>query len=208
MSIRDTVGYGAMGAGAGAAFGGPVGAGIGAGIGGLVGAFGLLGGGEDKEALLAKQRQLAAEAQRRREELQRSHMRSLNQQMLAAGPRNQVMAQMFGPEAAFSGKQMADMTANPMGAPQAPEGEVANLAKAWEGLSDQQLMEQFRGSNPSPEAARRNTERVNAVLAHRQKVRAFEQEEAARRAQMESAFGNPQGPAPIAQTQAAPARKF
>lgn len=208
MSAGRTIGTAATGAGVGGAFGGPVGAGIGAGIGGLLGMSGLMGDDTDEKALVAKQRQLAAEAQRRREEQQRSQMRALNQQMLAFGPRNQVMAQMFGPEAAFTGKQMADMTANPMGAPQPPEGEIANLAKAWEGLTDDQIRSINAGTNPDPASARRNVERQNAVLAHREKVRAYEREEAARRAQMEAAFGTPQGPAPIAPTQAAAARRF
>lgn len=211
MSVGRTVGGAATGVGVGAAFGGPVGAGIGGVIGGLGGALGLFGGDSDEKALIAKQKQLAAEAQRRREELQRSHMRSLNQQMMAAGPRNQVMAQMFGPEAAFSGKQMADMTANPMGAPQAPEGEIGNLVK-WadeKGMTDQQIRDWNKGSNPSSaKQGNAANAREEAVIAHREKVRAYEREEAARRAQMEAAFGTPQGPAPIAPTQAAPARRF
>lgn len=208
MSVGRTIGTAATGAGVGGAFGGPVGAGIGAGIGGLLGMSGLMGDDSDEKALVAKQKQLAAEAQRRREEQQRSQMRALNQQMLAFGPRNQVMAQMFGPEAAFTGKQMADMTANPMGAPQAPEGEVGNLAKAYEGKSDAEIRTQYRGSNMDPRELKRLMDRDEAVIAHRNKVRAYEQEEAARRAQMEAAFGTPQGPAPINPVQAAAARKF
>lgn len=201
MGTRDAIGYGATGAGVGAAFGGPVGAGIGAGVGALAGAFGLFDDGS-KEALLAKQRQLAAEAQRRREEVQRSHMRALNQTMLAAGPRNQVMAQMFGPEAAFSGKQMADMTANPMGGPETDQ--------LW--LQKQMAAGDFNLSRDDYKAKHGYKsgwdKDYGQLLEFSRKKQAYDQEEAARRAQMEAAFGTPQGPAPIAPTQVAEARKF
>jgi hypothetical protein len=68
-------------------------------------------GGKTKEdkALLAKQKQLAAEAQVRQGQAQDARMNKLGQQLLAFNPYNQLMAQMYGPQAAFSPEQAAQM---------------------------------------------------------------------------------------------------
>lgn len=208
MSTGRIVGGAATGVGVGAAFGGPVGAGIGAGLGALGGAFGLFGNDDDEKALIAKQKQLAAEAQKRREDLQRSHMRSLNQTMMAAAPRNQVMAQMFGPEAAFTGKQMADMTANPMGPQTDPYLEKLYQQGVHKMDHSGSMDAMGHRMNPSAAAGQQQRQEREALIAYAAKRDAYEREEAARRAQMEAAFGTPQGPAPIAATQAEAARKF
>jgi hypothetical protein len=79
-------------------------------------------GGKTKEdkALLAKQEQMAKEAEARRVEVQEMRMNALGQQLLAMNPRNQMMAQMFGPDAAFQPQEFAAMTKNPMPPPQPP----------------------------------------------------------------------------------------
>ena len=75
----------------------------------------LLGAKTDSEkALEAKQKQIAAEARKQQELNQQSRMNALGQQMLAFNPQNQMMAQMFGPQAAFQPEQMAQMAQNPM----------------------------------------------------------------------------------------------
>jgi hypothetical protein len=201
---------GAMaGAGVGAAFGGPVGAGIGAGVGGIVGLGTSFFGDKDAEKrLLQQQRRMAEDAARRERIMQQARTQANSQSVLAFSPHNKVMAQMFGPEAAFSGQQMGDMTANPMGAPKPPEGEIANLAKAWEGMSDQEIRDQFKGTNPSAAGGKRNTDRVSAVLDYRRQVAEYERMERERRAKLEQNFAPSAGPAPIAPTQAAPARRF
>lgn len=79
-------------------------------------------GGRTKEekALLAKQAQMAKEAEARRFQVQESRMNALGQQLLAFNPRNQMMAQMFGPEAAFQPEALAAMSQNPMPPPEMP----------------------------------------------------------------------------------------
>lgn len=79
-------------------------------------------GGEDQEraqkALIAQQQQLAREAKMRRDEQQQRNMNALAQSMLAFNPRNRMMAQMFGPEAAFSPTEFAAMVRNPAPLPE------------------------------------------------------------------------------------------
>lgn len=209
MSTRSTVGTAATGAGVGGAFGGPVGAGIGAGVGTVVGLSGVLEDDQAAKDLQKKQRQLAEEAQRRRAELQRAHMQSLTQQMMAFGPRNQVMAQMFGPDAAFTGKQMADMTANPMGPPQADQWLMDYYDQGKHKLSHEQWREdQHAPMNPDAKTGKRMAEQRGQLLDYARQRERYEREEAARRAQIEAAFGTPRGPAPINPIQAAPARRY
>jgi hypothetical protein len=75
----------------------------------------LLGAKTDSEkALEAKQKQIAAEARKQQELNQQARMNALGQQMLAFNPQNQMMAQMFGPGAAFQPEQLAQMAQNPM----------------------------------------------------------------------------------------------
>jgi hypothetical protein len=68
-------------------------------------------GGKTKEekALIAKQTQLAQEAKVRQGQQQDARMNQLGQQLLAFNPSNQLMAQMYGPQAAFQPEQMAAM---------------------------------------------------------------------------------------------------
>lgn len=73
---------------------------------------------DEQKALIAKQEQLAREAKLRRTQVQQQSLNALGQSMLAFNPRNQMMAQMFGPEAAFQPSQMAAMIANPQGMPE------------------------------------------------------------------------------------------
>jgi hypothetical protein len=68
---------------------------------------------DSQKALIKKQEQLAAEAKKRADENQRARMNALGQSMLAFNPQNQMMAQMFGPQAAFSPQQFAQMTGDP-----------------------------------------------------------------------------------------------
>jgi|APDOM4702015073_1054812.scaffolds.fasta_scaffold00032_12 hypothetical protein len=75
---------------------------------------GLLGAESDSQkALIKKQEQLDAEAKKREQQNVQARMRALGQSMLAFNPQNQMMAQMFGPQAAFSPQQFAQMTGDP-----------------------------------------------------------------------------------------------
>lgn len=68
---------------------------------------------DSQKALVKKQEQLAAEAKKRAAQNAQARMNALGQSMLAFNPQNQMMAQMFGPQAAFSPQQMAQMAQDP-----------------------------------------------------------------------------------------------
>jgi len=80
---------------------------------------GLMGSKTDaQKALLKKQEEMAKEAKKRMQLNQESSMQALGQSMLAFNPLNQAMAEMYGPEAAFTPQAMAQMVQNPNGPPQ------------------------------------------------------------------------------------------
>lgn len=64
---------------------------------------------DEEKKLLKAQEQMAIEAQRRQGQQQDARMNMLAQQVLAFNPRNQMLSQMFGPQAAFTPEQMATM---------------------------------------------------------------------------------------------------
>lgn len=112
---------------AGAA-GGAVGGGAGGGAAGAFKTFGLpalealgplaiqqMTGGRTKEQkqLIEAQKQMALEAQKRQGQVQDQRMDMLAQQVLAFNPRNQMLAQMVGPQAAFSPEAAAQMVQGP-----------------------------------------------------------------------------------------------
>lgn len=74
-----------------------------------------LAGNSDKEnqQLLDMQKQIAHDAEVRRGQAQDARMNMLAQQVLAFNPRNQMLAQMFGPQAAFTPEAMAQMVQGP-----------------------------------------------------------------------------------------------
>lgn len=147
--------------------------------------LGSLGGYEsdEKKALLAKQEELARETAKRREQMQRAGMNSLGQRLLAFNPQNQLMAQMFGPEAAFTPQQFAQMAQNPMGPPQ-PDADLIN----------------YQGTDP------RVLARLDAYMKQRGQYDAEEQ----KRQQTVQGGITPlgPGPAPLQQRRPAPARRF
>lgn len=147
--------------------------------------LGSLGGYEsdEKKALLAKQEELAKETAKRRQQMQRAGMNSLGQRLLAFNPQNQLMAQMFGPEAAFSPQQMGQMVQSPMGPPQ-PEADLIN----------------YQGTDP----------KVRARLeAHLKQMQEFEAEEQQRKQIVQGGMTplGP-GPAPLQQRAPAPPRRY
>lgn len=64
---------------------------------------------KEQKQLIELQKQMALEAQQRQGQLQDQRMNQLGQQVLAFNPTNQLMAQMYGPQAAFSPEQAAQM---------------------------------------------------------------------------------------------------
>lgn len=148
-----------------------------------------LTGGRTKEekALLAKQEQMAKEAEARRFQVQESRMNALGQQMLAMNPRNQMMAKMFGPDAAFAPTDFAQMVQNPVPPPQMPP-ELQALA----------------GKNT------KNTPQQEAALrAFAQQKQQYEQGNQARSDQMMNGMAPPgPGPAPLDPRKPQPARRY
>lgn len=162
---------------------------------------------DSEKQLLKKQEQLAREAKQRAQLNEQMRMRALQQSIGAFAPQNRVMAQMFGPDAAFSGKEMADMTANPMPSQLAPPSEyAAKLAQQIPGLggmSNQQVYEMAQRSN-----GRLPKDSLFEAWNYAKQKKAEDDKEAARRTQVEAAFGTPQGPAPIQQPTAQAARRY
>lgn len=64
---------------------------------------------KEQKQLIEQQKKMALEAQQRQGQLQDQRMNQLGQQMLAFNPRNQMLADMFGPQAAFQPEQVAQM---------------------------------------------------------------------------------------------------
>lgn len=73
-----------------------------------------------QKALIKTQQEMAADAKKRQEQNAQARMNALGQSLLAFNPQNQMLAQMFGPQAAFSPQQFAQMAADPR--PQQPWG--------------------------------------------------------------------------------------
>lgn len=127
---------GLTGAGLGTAIAPGLGTGIGAAAGLGIGALtDLFGGGDDSamRALQQRQRELAAQLERQRQETYRGRIQALNQGAQALAPYNNMVAQMVGPQAAFSGQQVAAMTADPKGGPSAQYPWIQNAYEAgWD----------------------------------------------------------------------------
>lgn len=143
----------------------------------------LLGAETDShKALIAKQKQMAEEAKKRQELNQQARMNALGQQMLAFNPQNQMMAQMFGPQAAFQPEQLAQMAQNPM-KPQLDPSLV-----------------NYQGVDPQKRAE------VQAFIAKKQE---FDRQEAQRREMLMGGLQTPgPGPAPIQMSAPQAARRY
>lgn len=132
--------------------------GVGAGLPLLVQA---LTGGRTKEEkqLIAKQEQIAADVQRRQGEMQDARMNTLAQQMIAFNPRNQMLAQMFGPDAAFTPQQMSGFVQGPP-PPSLPPNPTADQKAAYdarmkqyqasEAARQQMIANGFQAPGPGP----------------------------------------------------------
>jgi hypothetical protein len=106
--------------------------------------------------LIKKQEELAAAAKARQIQVQQEGMNRLGQQMLAFAPQNRMMAEMFGPEAAFTGQQMGAMAddpgAKPMSAYNVPPGTPLNREDIDRSKADQARQQQVAGAfGPPPQ---------------------------------------------------------
>jgi hypothetical protein len=68
-----------------------------------------------QKELLKRQQEMAKDMKKRAGMNERARMNAMAQKLMAFGPQQQMMAQMFGPDAAFSPDQMAQMAQNPYG---------------------------------------------------------------------------------------------
>lgn len=111
-------------------------------------------GGKTKEekALIAKQEQLAQEAKVRQGQQQDARMNQLGQQLLAFNPSNQLMAQMFGPQAAFQPEQMAAMAQGP--APPSDPNVLNYMGNDQKKLQEKRELIRRRDEYAAAEAAR------------------------------------------------------
>lgn len=152
-------------------------------------AIDAIAGGRTKEesALLHKQEQLAKEAKARIAQVQESRMNALGQQLLAMNPRNKMMAQMYGPGAAFQPQEFAAMTQNPMPAPEMPAELKALMGKTTKNTPEQDA----------------------AFAAFAQQKLQYEQGNQQRNDQMMNGMAPPgPGPAPLQQRTPQPARRY
>ena len=133
--------------------------------------LGSLGGykSDEEKRLMKTQEALAAEAKKRQRALQQRNLNTLGQRLTAFNPQNQLMAQMFGPQAAFTPEQFANMAANPMPQPmgqdfegRAPSrGERKQQAQTRAEAAQYQMDEENRrqmilqGLSPLPQGPRR-----------------------------------------------------
>lgn len=137
---------------------------------------------KEKKALLAKQEQLARETAARREQMQTARMDALGQRIAAFNPHNQLMASMFGPQAAFQPEQLAGMVQNPIKPTLSPE------------------LYNYQGTDPKKQAE------INSFM---QREAAYKQSEEKRRNQVMGGVSPlPAGPAPISMPTPQAARKY
>ncbi len=108
------------------------------------------------KALLAKQEQLAQEARRQQERNAQARMQALGQSMLAFNPRNQAMAAMYGPEAAFTPDQFAQMANDPNAKP------TDQAQQAWLAASKGPLNQDLTGRAPIPQQIQSDLEAAYA----------------------------------------------
>ncbi len=99
-----------------------------------------------------KQKQLAAESELRMRQNAQTRMQALGQSLLAFNPQNQMMAQMFGPQAAFSPQQFAQMAADPSvaGLPWGTGTDEQRIAQVKEKQRQQMIQQQMQPVGPGP----------------------------------------------------------
>src|SRR5690606_21922169 len=68
-----------------------------------------------QKRLVEEQKRMATDMRKRSAMNERARLNAMQQKLGAVAPLNQAMAQMYGPDAAFSPEQFAQMGANPFG---------------------------------------------------------------------------------------------
>ena len=171
---------------------------------------------DEYKALIKKQEQLAKEMAARREQQHAQSLQGLSQSMLAFGPRNQMMAQMFGPEAAFTPQQFANMAADPAGPPKPPMVKDGGGGDPG-GFNPQKILMEAAGRGAGLEgdgmvsvAGYTGTDPAvqQEVEKYLQQLKEYNEREARRRAMVEQGMPQPgPGPAPIRMPRPMPGRR-
>ena len=160
---------------------------------------------DEYKALIKKQEQMAREAAARRQQQHQQGLNSLSQGLAAFGPRNQMMAQMFGPDAAFTPQQISAMGADPAGPPKPWEVDISSKGQRIDtlmGATPEQVgpmsvsVEGYTGTDPKVQAE------VEKYLAQ---LKEYNAQEARRRQMIERSVG-PVGPGPAPIRMPAPQR--
>lgn len=191
---------------------------------------GFLGAQSDAEKnLLRKQEQMAREAAARRQQqvLEAPQMTATAQSLLAFNPMNQRMAATYGPEAAFTPQQFAQMVQNPNrfpgidewargqggGMPTGGSGKAPHVTEMIRNMRDGKAPQgtgmpggvdtlvNYQGTDPRVQA------QIEEYIRQKQQ---YEAAEARRRQMMEQGISQPgPGPAPLGPRPGpAPARRF
>jgi hypothetical protein len=107
---------------------------------------------DSQKALIKKQEELAKDAELQKKKNQQARMQALGQSMLAFNPQNQMMAQMFGPQAAFSPQQFAQMGADPSvaGMPWGSGTDEQRRAQAADAARRKKIEQQMTPLGPGP----------------------------------------------------------
>lgn len=108
---------------------------------------------DSQKALIKKQKQLEEESKKRAQQNAQARMQALGQSMLAFNPQNQMMAQMFGPQAAFSPEQFAQMGADPRvaGLPWGSGDNQQDVAQLQNKQRQQQIQQQMQPLPQGPQ---------------------------------------------------------
>jgi hypothetical protein len=157
---------------------------------------------DEYKALIKKQEQMAREAAAQRKAQHQQGLQSLGQSLAAFGPRNQMMAQMFGPEAAFTPQQIGAMSADPAGPPKPPM--VKPGGEGGGGFNPGQMLADAAGLGAGPEGDGRvsvagytGTDPTiqKEVEKYLRELAEWKEQEARRRQMVEQSIG-PRGPGP------------
>lgn len=145
---------------------------------------------DEQKNLLKKQEEMAADVRKRQRFNERARMNAMGQKMLAFNPQNQMMAKMFGPEAAFTPEEFAKMGADPMADQEA-------AMQAWQ--------RSMAGTQAGPNSSKSRT----TMTPEEEDIWMRAKEDRERRAQIQQQMRAPgPGPAPLQQRAPAPARRY
>lgn len=125
---------------------------------------------DEEKQLLAAQQKLADDLGKRQKANEQARLNAIGQKMLAFNPQNQMMARIYGPEAAFSPQQMAQMAADPSAMSQQGFDAQANQA-----LMNGQINPHTRQREMSEEDRLRLVEEQKRMVQNQQRMQNVQQ---------------------------------